>query len=170
MIKFPWNYPLIFFFLIAFLILVVLLFGISLLFSWVLTQNPLWQIFLILLWKYGKSFLFYDESKWLLDMKIRGLYKAYFFSITFCFIDDLCAINDHLEFIGTLRMCILPRKCYIWDGMITIKCQFWNANYSFVELMVSITSGVSLCCRPCYKNMLDYNSNNKCQKLTTIWK
>ena len=31
-------------------------------------------------------------------MKIRGLYKAYFFSITFCFIDDLCAINDHLEF------------------------------------------------------------------------
>ena len=31
------------------------------------------------------------------------------------------------------------------DGMSTIKCLFWNVNDSVVKLMVSVTSGVSLC-------------------------
>ena len=33
------------------------------------------------------------------------------------------------------------------------KCLFWNANDLIVKLMVSITSGVSLWYRPCYKNV-----------------
>ena len=48
------------------------------------------------------------------------------------------------------------------------KCLFWNANNSIVKLMVSMTNGVSLGYRPCYKNMLNYENDNKCQKLTTI--
>ena len=53
-----------------------------------------------------------------------------------------------------------PRKFYIWDGMSTIKCLFWNANDSIVKLMVSITIGVSLWYRPCYKNMLNDDNDN----------
>ena len=43
-------------------------------------------------------FLYYYENKWLLDTKKRDLQKARLFSNLFCFIDDLCAINNHLEF------------------------------------------------------------------------
>ena len=46
----------------------------------------------------AKLFLHYYENKWVLDTKKRDLRKARLFSNTFCFIDDLCAINDHLEF------------------------------------------------------------------------
>ena len=56
----------------------------------------------------------------------------------------------------------------MWDGMSTIKYVFWNANDSFVNLMVSNTVGVSLWYRPCYKNMLNYGNDNKCRKPTTI--
>ena len=34
------------------------------------------------------------------------------------------------------------------------KCLFWNANDSIAKLMVSITNGISLWHRPCYKSML----------------
>ena len=51
----------------------------------------------------------------------------------------------------------------------TFKCLFWNTNDSIVKLMVSLISGVSLWCRPCYKNLLNYD-NNKCRKLTTTKK
>ena len=34
--------------------------------------------------------------------------------------------------------------------------------------MVTITGGVSLWYRPCYKNMLNYDNDNKCLKVTTI--
>ena len=49
-----------------------------------------------------------------------------------------------------------------------VKYIFWNANDSIVELMVSITSGVSLRYSPCYKNMLNYDNGNKCRKLTAM--
>ena len=49
--------------------------------------------------------------------------------------------------------------------MSTIKCLFWNANSLIGKLMVSITSGVSLWDRPYYKNMLNYDNDNKCPKL-----
>ena len=52
--------------------------------------------------------------------------------------------------------------------MSVIKCLVWNGNDSVVKVMVSITSGVSLRYRPCYKNMLNYDNDNKCRKLTTI--
>lgn len=38
------------------------------------------------------------ESKWLLDIKKRDQQKAHFFDKLFRFLDDLCVINDHLEF------------------------------------------------------------------------
>ena len=34
---------------------------------------------------------------------------------------------------------------------------------SVVKLMVSITNGVSLWYRPCYKNILNYDNDNKCR-------
>ena len=43
-------------------------------------------------------FLYYYENKWLLDTKKRDLHKPLLFSNTFRFIDDLCAINNRLEF------------------------------------------------------------------------
>ena len=35
------------------------------------------------------------------------------------------------------------------------------------KVMVSVTRGVSLSYRPCYKNMLNYDNDNKCRKLAT---
>ena len=48
---------------------------------------------------------------------------------------------------------------------VPLKCLFWNPNDSFVKLMVSITSIVCLWYRPCYKNMLNYENDNKFRKL-----
>ena len=42
-------------------------------------------------------FLYYFDNKWLLDIKKRDLQNYIFLEIGFCFIDDLCSINDHLE-------------------------------------------------------------------------
>ena len=42
--------------------------------------------------------LYYYENKWLLDTKKIDLLQVCLFSDTFCFIDDLCSINYHLEF------------------------------------------------------------------------
>ena len=43
-------------------------------------------------------FLYYYEKKWLLGTKKGDVRKLRLFSNTFRFIDDLCVINDHLEF------------------------------------------------------------------------
>ena len=43
-------------------------------------------------------FLYNYENKWLFDTKERDLQEARLFSNLFCFVDDLCAINNHLEF------------------------------------------------------------------------
>ena len=50
-------------------------------------------------------FLKYYENKWLLDTNTKksDLRKAILFSNTFRFIDDLCAINDELEFDGDFK-------------------------------------------------------------------
>ena len=40
------------------------------------------------------------------------------------------------------------------------KCLFWNANDSLEKLMVSVSSGVSLWYRTCYKNISNYDSDN----------
>ena len=47
---------------------------------------------------------------------------------------------------------------------------FLSTNHCTAKLTISITSDVSLWDRPCYENMLNYDSKNKCQKLTTIQK
>ena len=52
-------------------------------------------------------FVCYYENKLLLDTKKRDLRKARFFSNTFRFIDDLCAINDHLKFNRNFTICII---------------------------------------------------------------
>ena len=44
---------------------------------------------------YG-HFIYYYETKWLLDTKKKDLQKACLFGNLFHFIDDLCAINDHI--------------------------------------------------------------------------
>ena len=48
---------------------------------------------------------------------------------------------------------------------VLFKCLIWNANDSVVKLMGSITSGVLLWYKPCYKNML--NLDNKKQIMKT---
>ena len=45
------------------------------------------------------------------------------------------------------------------------KCLFWNANDSIIKLTVPITSGVPLWYRPCYKNMLNYDSDTDAENL-----
>ena len=57
---------------------------------------------------------------------------------------------------------------FISDMEWAPKCLFWNVNDSIVKLMVSIASGVSLRYRACYRNMLNYDNDNKYRKLTTI--
>ena len=50
----------------------------------------------------------------------------------------------------------------------------WATSRSLFEkkmiqlLMVSITGGDFLWCKPCYLNMLNYDNYNKCRKLTAI--
>ena len=48
-------------------------------------------------------------------------------------------------------------------SLVPFKCLFLNANDSVLKLMLSVTSGVSLWYRPCYKNVLNYDNNK-------IWK
>ena len=48
-----------------------------------------------------------------------------------------------------------------------LKCLFWNANDWVIRLMVSFTSCVSLQYRPCCKNMLNYDNDNKC--IANLW-
>ena len=43
------------------------------------------------------------ENKCLLDIKKRNLSKARLFNNTFRYIDNLCTINDHLEFDNSKR-------------------------------------------------------------------
>ena len=44
------------------------------------------------------------------------------------------------------------------------KCLFWNANDLIVKLVVSLWYIL------CYRNMLNYDNDKKCRKLTTIQK
>ena len=46
-----------------------------------------------------------------------------------------------------------------------LKILFWNFNDSIGKWTISIASGVSLWDRPCYQNMLNYDSDNKSSKL-----
>ena len=48
------------------------------------------------------------------------------------------------------------------------KSLFWYTNGSIKNLTIYFKSGVSLGDRPCYQNMLIYESYDKCQKLTKI--
>ena len=68
----------------------------------------------------------------------------------------------------SFSMLVLYTLFYVSNEMSTIKCLFWKANDSIVKLMVSITSGVSLWYRLCYKNMLNYDNDNKCWKSMAI--
>ena len=45
---------------------------------------------------------------------------------------------------------------------------FWNTNDSIAKLTISIARDLSLWDKPCYKNLSNYDSDNKCQKLTKI--
>ena len=47
-------------------------------------------------------------------------------------------------------------------------CLFWKANDSVVKLIVTITSAVSLWCRPYCKNILNYENDNIYRNLATI--
>ena len=47
-------------------------------------------------------------------------------------------------------------------------CLFWNTNDSIVKLMFSIVSGVSLRCRPCYKNMLNHDNDDIAKTFNNI--
>ena len=85
--------------------------------------------------------------------------------------DEMNTVYEKEIWFSTCRQLVWSRKFYIWDGKSTIKCLFWNANDSIVKLMVSITSGVSLWYRTCYRNMsttTNYDNDNKCRKLTTV--
>ena len=88
LIKLPWNYPLIFFSIIVFFNFGNLHFqqviGIPIGFDPApFRANPS---------------LWYYEDIWLLHTKKRDLHKACLFSNTFCFIGNLCTINNNLEF------------------------------------------------------------------------
>ena len=69
-------------------------------------------------------------------------------------------ITPQATMTWNIRLFIFSRKLYIWDGMNTIKCLFWRANYWIGKLMVSITNGIFLCYRPCYEIMLNHDNDN----------
>ena len=48
------------------------------------------------------------------------------------------------------------------------KCLLWNDNILTVKLMVSVTIGVFCDIGLVIKNMLNYDSDNKCWKLKTV--
>ena len=53
-------------------------------------------------------FLYNYEYKWLLDTKERDIQKKMrLFSYLFCFLDDLFAINNHLELDKDIKIYIL---------------------------------------------------------------
>ena len=50
----------------------------------------------------------------------------------------------------------------------SFKSLFWKTNDSITNLTISFTSNLSLWDRPCYQNMLIYESDGKCRKPTTV--
>ena len=52
--------------------------------------------------------------------------------------------------------------------LVPFKSLSWNTNECVAKLTVSIISGVSLWDKPCYQNMLNYGSDNKRWKFSTI--
>ena len=76
-------------------------------------------------------------------------------------------------------------SCYVWNWNIIkvlklkqvsfiselertpFKRLFRKTNDSIVKLMVSAKSGIALWCRPCYKNMLNWEHYKKYQQLST---
>ena len=60
-------------------------------------METLCTYFVIYIYIYISLGLIYLHVFMLSDTKKRDLRKAYFFSNTFYFIEDLCVINDHLE-------------------------------------------------------------------------
>ena len=42
--------------------------------------------------------LYYFGNKWIFNSRKSNLHKAYSFANKFCFIDNLCAINDNVLF------------------------------------------------------------------------
>ena len=51
---------------------------------------------------------------------------------------------------------------------VAFKSLFWNANDPILKLIIFIISGVSLWYRFWYKNMLNYDNDDKCIKPATI--
>ena len=76
-------------------------------------------------------FLYYYENKWLLDTTIIDLCKACLFSNKFCFIEDLCAINNHLDFDRNLKN-IYPSVLQLRSGNIS------SFEASFMDLFIKI--------------------------------
>ena len=76
-------------------------------------------------------FLYYYVNKWLIDDKNRNLQKAHRFGSLFCFIDDLCAINDHLEFDKNYRNTYpseleLKKESISISKSISYQTSFWT--------------------------------------------
>ena len=79
-------------------------------------------------------FLYFYENKWLESTKKHSLYKARKFSNVFRFIDDLCAINDNLEFKNNFKN-IYPPELELKQENISLN------EASFLDLSIKIADG-----------------------------
>ena len=78
--------------------------------------------------------------------------------------------NKYLCFYLSYKKSYFARKHSLKKVVYTKKLLYLRWNKHHLKLMIYITSSVSFWYTPCYKNILNYDSDNKCQKGTTIYK
>ena len=79
-------------------------------------------------------FLYFYENQYVRDLKKQKIMSARRFSNTFCYIDDLCAINDNGEFEKTFKD--------IYPSELELKKEnSINSSATFLDLSIEIKEG-----------------------------
>ena len=72
--------------------------------------------------------------------------------------------NKYLCFYFSYKKSFFGRKHSLKKVVFTKELLYLRWNKHHLKLMIHITSSVSFWYRPCYKNILNYDSENKCTK------
>ena len=78
--------------------------------------------------------------------------------------------NKYLCFYLSYKKSFFDRKHSLKKIVYTKKLLHLRWNEHRLKLMIYITSSISFWYKPCCKNILSYDSNNKCQKGSTTYK
>ena len=82
---------------------------------------------------WANLYLYYYESRFVLNLSRTDRYRGFKFKYCFRFIDDACSINDSDEFDNSYKE--------IYPPELQLKCEHRGTHATFLELDISITNG-----------------------------